>query len=157
MEKKINEAIEAINEYVKADEKKRASLCLVAEKEGENVTVMGGIRDHRELLRLVLANVFMRDEDNNFTLTVACALNDFLYDAGKELDIVPLKRKGNIKKTNDMTKKEELTQAVKMAVAIKSVAESLRRDARDYDVRFPIQHAERLERVADDFLKAVKP
>ena len=56
-----------------------------------------------------------------------------------------------------MTKKEELTQAVKMAVAIKSVAESLRRDARDYDVRFPLQHAERLERMANDFLKAVRP
>lgn len=63
----------------------------------------------------------------------------------------------NTKTKKIMTKKEELTQAVKMAVAIKSVAESLRRDARDYDVRFPLQHAERLERMANDFLKAVRP
>ncbi len=56
-----------------------------------------------------------------------------------------------------MTKKDELMQAIKMAVAMKSVAESLRRDAREYDVRFPVRHAERLERLADDFLKSVRP
>ena len=40
-----------------------------------------------------------------------------------------------------------------MALQIKSVARSLRYDARDYDCRFPLEHAERLERIADEYLK----
>jgi len=41
-----------------------------------------------------------------------------------------------------------------MAHQIKSVAASLRQDARDFDCKFPISHAKRLEEIADDFLKA---
>ena len=52
-----------------------------------------------------------------------------------------------------MTQKEKLGRARMMAMQIKSVARSLRYDARDYDCRFPIAHAETLERIADDFLK----
>lgn len=51
-----------------------------------------------------------------------------------------------------MTQKEKIGKAVQMAMQIKSVASSLRFDARDYDCKFPIAHAERLERIADNFL-----
>lgn len=52
-----------------------------------------------------------------------------------------------------MTQKEKLGRAIQMAMQIKSVASSLRYDAKDYDCRFPISHAERLEQIANDFLK----
>jgi len=52
------------------------------------------------------------------------------------------------------TQKEKLIKATQMAMQVKSVANSLRQDARDFDCRFPIAHAERLERIADNFLKA---
>ena len=52
-----------------------------------------------------------------------------------------------------MTQKEKIGKAIQMAMQIKSVASSLRYDARDYDCKFPLAHAERLERIADDFLK----
>ena len=52
-----------------------------------------------------------------------------------------------------MTQKERLGRAVRMAMQVKSVASSLRYDAKDYDCRFPIHHAERLEEIANDFLK----
>lgn len=52
-----------------------------------------------------------------------------------------------------MTQKERLGRAVQMAMQVKSVARSLRYDAKEYDCRFPIQHAERLEQIANDFLK----
>lgn len=51
-----------------------------------------------------------------------------------------------------MTQKEQLRQAMQLAATAKSVARSLRQDARDYDCKFPVAHAERLERAADAFL-----
>lgn len=52
-----------------------------------------------------------------------------------------------------MTQKEKLGRAIQMAMQIKSVASSLRYDARDYDCKFPIAHANRLEQIADEYLK----
>ena len=52
-----------------------------------------------------------------------------------------------------MTQKEKLGKATQMAMLMKSVASSLRYDAKDYDCRFPIEHAKRLEQAADEFLK----
>ena len=52
-----------------------------------------------------------------------------------------------------MTQKEKLREATMMAMQIKSVAASIRFDARDYDCQFPIPHAKRLEEIADRFLK----
>lgn len=51
-----------------------------------------------------------------------------------------------------MTQKEKIGKAIQMAMQIKSVAISLRYDAKDYDCKFPIAHAEKLERIADEFL-----
>lgn len=51
------------------------------------------------------------------------------------------------------TQKEKLIKAALMANRIKSIAKRLRFDAKDYDVRFPIQYAEELERVAEEYLK----
>ncbi len=53
-----------------------------------------------------------------------------------------------------MTQKEKLGLARQMAMQIKSVASSLRYDAKSYDCRFPLEHAKRLEEIADSFLKA---
>jgi hypothetical protein len=52
-----------------------------------------------------------------------------------------------------MTQKEKLGRARQLAMSVKSVASSLRYDAKDYDCHFPIEHAERLEKAADEFLK----
>ena len=38
-------------------------------------------------------------------------------------------------------------------MTVKSVAASLRFDAKDYDCKFPLEHARRLEQAADEFLK----
>jgi len=54
-----------------------------------------------------------------------------------------------------MTQKEQLRQAIRLANTAMSVARSLRRDARDYDCRFPIAHAERLERAAEEILRGM--
>lgn len=51
-----------------------------------------------------------------------------------------------------MTQKEQLRQAMRLATTAMSVARSLRRDASDYDCRFPIAHADRLEEAARAFL-----
>lgn len=51
-----------------------------------------------------------------------------------------------------MTQKERIGKAIQMAMQIKSVASSLRYDARDYDCKFPLTHAKRLEEIADNFL-----
>lgn len=51
-----------------------------------------------------------------------------------------------------MTQKEKLVKAAKMALTIKSIANSLRYDAKDYDVKFPLVHADNLERIANEFL-----
>ena len=52
-----------------------------------------------------------------------------------------------------MTQKERIGKALIMAHQIKSVAASLRQDARDFDCQFPISHAKRLEEIANDFLR----
>lgn len=52
-----------------------------------------------------------------------------------------------------MTQKERLGRAKIMAMQIKSVASSLRYDAKDYDCQFPLIHANRLEQIADEYLK----
>lgn len=38
-------------------------------------------------------------------------------------------------------------------MTVKSIAASLRFDAKDYDCQFPLEHAKRLEQAADEFLK----
>ena len=53
-----------------------------------------------------------------------------------------------------MTQKERIGKAIQMAMQVKSVAASLRYDAKDYDCEFPLEHAKRLEQMADEFLKA---
>ena len=40
-----------------------------------------------------------------------------------------------------------------MTFLMKSVASSLRYDAKDYDCKFPLEYAKRLEQAADEFLK----
>ena len=52
-----------------------------------------------------------------------------------------------------MTQKEKIAKATMMAQQIKSVANSLRNDARSFDCQFPISHANRLEQIANDFLR----
>lgn len=52
-----------------------------------------------------------------------------------------------------MTQKEKLGKALLMASQIKSVANSLRFDAKDFDVQFPLRHAKRLDEIANEFLK----
>ena len=52
-----------------------------------------------------------------------------------------------------MTQKDKLGRAVQLAMLMKSVASSLRYDAKDYDCRFPLEHAKRLEEAADAYLK----
>ena len=51
-----------------------------------------------------------------------------------------------------MTQKEQLKQAMRLATTAMSVARSLRRDAADFGLRFPITHADRLEQAANAFL-----
>lgn len=51
-----------------------------------------------------------------------------------------------------MTQKEKLGRAIIMAMQIKSVASSLRYDAKDYDCKFPLTHAKRLEEIAEEYL-----
>jgi len=52
-----------------------------------------------------------------------------------------------------MTLKEKVGRARQLAMIAKSVASSLRYDAREYDCHFPTEHAERLENAANEFLK----
>lgn len=52
-----------------------------------------------------------------------------------------------------MTQKEKLMRASIMAQKIKNIAQSLRYDAKDYDVHFPLQYANELENIANEFLK----
>ena len=55
--------------------------------------------------------------------------------------------------TRNMTQKEKLGCARILAMTVKSIAASLRFDAKDYDCYFPLEHAKRLEQAADEFLK----
>ena len=52
-----------------------------------------------------------------------------------------------------MTQKEKLIKATIMAQRMKNVARNLRYHAQDYDVRFPIQYADEIDGIADEFLK----
>lgn len=52
-----------------------------------------------------------------------------------------------------MTQKEKLIKATMMAQRMKSIASSLRYDAKDYDVRFPLSYANELESIANEYLK----
>ena len=52
-----------------------------------------------------------------------------------------------------MTQKEKLGCARILAMTVKSIAASLRFDAKDYDCKFPLEHARRLEQAADEYLK----
>lgn len=52
-----------------------------------------------------------------------------------------------------MTNKERLLKARLMASRIKGIADRLEYDARDYDVRFPLEYARDLRDMADDLLK----
>lgn len=52
-----------------------------------------------------------------------------------------------------MTLKEKMQKATILAARIKMVASRLRSDARDFDCRFPLEHAKQLEEMADEFLK----
>ena len=52
------------------------------------------------------------------------------------------------------TQKEKLVKATQMAMRIKSMASLLRHDAKDYDVRFPLEYADQLEKLANDILKS---
>lgn len=52
-----------------------------------------------------------------------------------------------------MTQKEKIIKAKMMAMQIKSIANSLRFDAKDYDIHFPLAYADRLISIADEFLK----
>ena len=52
-----------------------------------------------------------------------------------------------------MTQKEKLGKARIMAMRMKSIAASIRYDARDYDCQFPLPYAKELEQLADEYLK----
>ena len=52
-----------------------------------------------------------------------------------------------------MTQKEKLIKATMMAQKVKRIASSLRYDAKDYDVRFPLAYANELECIANEYLK----
>lgn len=52
-----------------------------------------------------------------------------------------------------MTQKEKIIKANLMAMSIKSIANRLERDARDYDVQFPQAYARELIKLAEQFLE----
>ena len=52
-----------------------------------------------------------------------------------------------------MTQKEKLIEARILAMTVRNVASSLRSDAKDYDCKFPLEHARRLDEAADRFLR----
>lgn len=51
-----------------------------------------------------------------------------------------------------MTQKEKLGRATMLAIQVRNIANQLRYDAKDYDVHFPLEHATRLEKAANEFL-----
>lgn len=52
-----------------------------------------------------------------------------------------------------MTQKDKLIAARVAALEVKRVATTLRRDALEFDCKFPIPHAEKLEQITKDLLK----
>lgn len=53
-----------------------------------------------------------------------------------------------------MTQKDKLREATKMAIGVRSIANSIRCDANEYDTRWPLTYADSLDRLADSFLKS---
>lgn len=52
-----------------------------------------------------------------------------------------------------MTQKDKIREALMFATKVKSMATSLKRDARDFDVKFPLRTAELMEEEADNLIK----
>ena len=52
-----------------------------------------------------------------------------------------------------MSQREKIAKAHQMANRVLGVARALRIDAATYDCRFPVEHAERLEHIANEYLK----
>ena len=52
-----------------------------------------------------------------------------------------------------MTQREKLMRATMMAQRLKGIAKAIEYDAKDYDVRWPLQYSESLNNIADEFLK----
>lgn len=52
-----------------------------------------------------------------------------------------------------MTQKEKLARARTMARRIKSLAEMLKFEAKDYDVRFPFVYANNIKEIVDEYLE----
>ncbi len=52
-----------------------------------------------------------------------------------------------------MTQKEKLKEATMMALEIRSIANNIRYDAKDYDTKWSLAYADRLECLANKFLK----
>lgn len=53
------------------------------------------------------------------------------------------------------TQKEKIIEAQLLANRIISMAKRLRNEAKDYDVKFPIAYADKLEDIANEFLKQI--
>ena len=51
-----------------------------------------------------------------------------------------------------MTQKEKLGRARQFAMMVRNTASSLRYDAKDYDCKFPLEYADKLETAANEFL-----
>lgn len=52
-----------------------------------------------------------------------------------------------------MTQKDKIREALMFATKVKSMANSLKRDARDFDVKFPLKTAELMEEEANNLIK----
>lgn len=52
-----------------------------------------------------------------------------------------------------MTQKDKIREALMFATKVKSMANSLKRDARDFDVKFPLRTAELMEEEANNLIK----
>ena len=52
-----------------------------------------------------------------------------------------------------MTQKEKIIEAKIMCSRLKSMADRLRFDSKDFGVSFPLSYANELERMADNYLK----
>lgn len=55
-----------------------------------------------------------------------------------------------------MTQKEKLRRAFLFAVQVKAIANNLKLDAEDYDVKFPKSYATELETKAENLLKELR-
>ena len=55
-----------------------------------------------------------------------------------------------------MTQKDKIMKAVMLAQSVRSTAMQIAQECRSYDERWALPYAERLEREANEFLKAIK-